>query len=53
MVYQELGKSLEPLAMRYGTDSGFAYYLERAKPAVVEGLGIVGGSVHSPTSGPI
>jgi glutamate carboxypeptidase len=47
-VYRELGKSLEPVAMRYGTDAGFAYHPGSAKPAVLEGLGIVGGGLHSP-----
>jgi glutamate carboxypeptidase len=47
-VYQELGKSLEPVAMRYGTDAGFAYHPGSTKPAVLEGLGIVGGGLHSP-----
>jgi glutamate carboxypeptidase len=46
-VYQELGKSIEPVAMRYGTDAGFAYHPGRAKPAVLEGLGIVGDHLHS------
>ncbi len=46
-VYQELGKSIEPVAMRYGTDAGFAYHPGKTKPAVLEGLGIVGGRLHS------
>ena len=46
-VYQELGKSLEPVAMRYGTDAGFAYHPGSAKPAVLEGLGLVGDRLHS------
>lgn len=46
--YQELGKSLEPVAMRYGTDAGFAYHPGSARPAVLEGLGIVGDRLHSP-----
>jgi glutamate carboxypeptidase len=46
-VYQQLGKSIEPVAMRYGTDAGFAYHPGRSKPAVLEGLGIVGGRLHS------
>ena len=46
-VYQELGKSIEPVAMRYGTDAGFAYHSGSAKPAVLEGLGIVGDRLHS------
>ncbi|MGB7948753.1 MAG: glutamate carboxypeptidase [Candidatus Binatia bacterium] len=47
-VYQELGRSLEPVAMRYGTDAGFAYHPGSTMPAVLEGLGIVGGGLHSP-----
>ena len=47
-VYRELGKSIEPVAMRYGTDAGFAYHPDSATPAVLEGLGIVGGRLHSP-----
>ena len=46
-VYQELGKSIESVLMRYGTDAGFAYHPGRAKPAVLEGLGIVGDRLHS------
>jgi glutamate carboxypeptidase len=47
-IYAELGRSLEPVAMRYGTDAGFAYNAGSAKPAVLEGLGIVGDRLHSP-----
>lgn len=47
-VYQELGKAVESVAMRYGTDAGFAYHPGSAKPAVLEGLGIVGDRLHSP-----
>lgn len=46
--YRELGKSLEPVAMRYGTDAGFAAHAGSARPAVLEGMGIVGGGLHSP-----
>jgi glutamate carboxypeptidase len=46
--YRELGKSLEPVAMRYGTDAGFAARAGSDKPAVLEGMGIVGGGLHSP-----
>lgn len=46
-IYQELGKSIEPVAMRYGTDAGFAYHPGSLKPAVLEGLGIVGDRLHS------
>jgi glutamate carboxypeptidase len=47
-IYQGLGKSLEPVSMRFGTDAGFAYRPGSAKPAVLEGLGIVGAGLHSP-----
>jgi glutamate carboxypeptidase len=42
-----LGRSLEPVAMRYGTDAGFAYQPGREPPAVLEGLGIVGDGLHT------
>ncbi|HVU01196.1 MAG TPA: glutamate carboxypeptidase [Polyangiaceae bacterium] len=45
--YRELGRPLTPVAMRYGTDAGFAYHPGSAKPAVLEGMGIVGGGLHS------
>jgi glutamate carboxypeptidase len=47
-VYRELDKALDPVAMRYGTDAGFAFQPGSAKPAVLEGLGIVGDGLHSP-----
>jgi glutamate carboxypeptidase len=47
-IYQELGKTLAPTAMRYGTDAGFAYQPGSAKPVVLDGLGIVGDRLHSP-----
>jgi glutamate carboxypeptidase len=47
-VYQELGRTLQPVAMRYGTDAGFAYHAGSAKPVVLDGLGIVGDRLHSP-----
>ena len=46
-VYRELGKSLEPVAMRYGTDAGFAYRAGSETPAVLEGLGVVGDGLHT------
>jgi len=46
-VYGEIGKSLEPVAMRYGTDAGFAYRPGSAAPAVLEGLGVVGDGLHT------
>lgn len=47
-IYQELGKSVEPVVMRYGTDAGFAYHPGSTQPAVLEGLGVVGDRLHSP-----
>jgi len=47
-IYAELGKTLVPTAMRYGTDAGFAYQPRNAKPMVLDGLGIVGDRLHSP-----
>lgn len=47
-VYLGLGRALEPVAMRYGTDAGIAYQPGSARPAVLEGLGIVGNGLHTP-----
>jgi glutamate carboxypeptidase len=47
-IYGELGKTLVPTAMRYGTDAGFAFQPGSAKPMVLDGLGIVGDRLHSP-----
>jgi glutamate carboxypeptidase len=47
-IYGELGKTITPTAMRYGTDAGFAYQPGSVKPAVLDGLGIVGDRLHSP-----
>jgi glutamate carboxypeptidase len=62
-VYAELGKRIEPTAMRYSTDAGFAWQGggsvgsssgsngsgsgKAAGPAVLDGLGIVGDRLHS------
>jgi glutamate carboxypeptidase len=46
-IYKELGKSIKPLAMRYGTDAGFAYHPGAARPVVLDGMGIVGDRIHS------
>ena len=47
-IYGEIGRSLEPAAMRFGTDAGFAYDADSGTPAVLETLGIVGRRIHSP-----
>ena len=47
-IYRELGKSIAPVVMRYGTDAGFAYDpASPAKPVVMDGMGIVGDRIHS------
>lgn len=46
-IYQEIGKTIEPVAMRYGTDAGFAYNPNSSKPVVLDGMGIVGDRIHS------
>lgn len=46
-IYKELGKSIKPLAMRYGTDAGFAFHPGAARPVVLDGMGIVGDRIHS------
>jgi glutamate carboxypeptidase len=46
-VYLGLGRELGSVAARFGTDAGYAYRAGHAKPAVLEGLGIVGGGLHA------
>lgn len=46
-IYRELGKTIESVAMRYGTDAGFAYNPNSNKPAILDGMGIVGNRIHS------
>jgi len=46
-IYREIGHSLEPAAMRFGTDAGLAYDPASGKPAVLETMGIVGQRIHS------
>jgi len=46
-IYGEIGKSIEPVAMRFGTDAGFAYTPNASKPVVLDGLGVVGDRIHS------
>ena len=47
-IYEEIGTRIKPVSMRYGTDAGFAYSSENKKPVVIDGMGIVGGRIHSP-----
>jgi glutamate carboxypeptidase len=44
----EIGYGIEPAAMRFGTDAGFAYNSVSNKPAVLETMGIVGKGIHTP-----
>ena len=46
-LYSEIGRSVEPVAMRYGTDAGFAFTPNAPKPVVLDGLGVVGDRIHS------
>jgi len=46
-IYQDLGKTLEPVAMRFGTDAGFAFNPTNPKQTVLDGMGIVGDKLHS------
>jgi glutamate carboxypeptidase len=47
-IHGEIDRSLEPIAMGFGTDAGFAHDPAGEGPAVLEGLGVVGGRLHSP-----
>jgi glutamate carboxypeptidase len=47
-IYEEIGKAIAPVVMRYGTDAGFAYDPKSVKPVVLDGMGIVGDRIHSP-----
>jgi glutamate carboxypeptidase len=46
-LYGEIGKNIEPIAMRFGTDAGYAYVPDSDKPAVLETMGVVGAGLHS------
>jgi glutamate carboxypeptidase len=46
--YGRIGRDLEAVAMRFGTDAGYAYVPDSPKPAILETMGIVGAGLHSP-----
>ena len=46
-LYAETGRRLETIQMRFGTDAGYAYQPGETAPAVLEGLGLPGGSLHT------
>ncbi|WP_313281250.1 M20/M25/M40 family metallo-hydrolase [Stutzerimonas balearica] len=46
-LYGEIDQDIEPIAMRFGTDAGYAYVPDSGKPAVLETMGVVGAGLHS------
>lgn len=46
-LYGKIGRDIEPIAMRFGTDAGYAYVPDSAKPAVLETMGVVGAGLHA------
>ncbi len=46
-LYGEIDQRIEPIAMRFGTDAGYAYVPDSDKPAVLETMGVVGAGLHS------
>ena len=47
-IYAKTGRDLKPVAMRFGTDAGYAYDPKNPKPAILETMGLVGAGLHSP-----
>lgn len=46
-LYGEIDQDIEPIAMRFGIDAGYAYVPDSDKPAVLETMGVVGAGLHS------
>jgi len=46
-LYSKIGRNIQPIAMRFGTDAGYAYVPDSQKPAVLETMGVVGAGLHS------
>jgi glutamate carboxypeptidase len=46
-LYGKIGRTIEPIAMRFGTDAGYAYVPDSQKPAVLETMGVVGAGLHA------
>ena len=46
-LYGEIDQRIEPIAMRFGTDAGYAYVPGSDKPAVLETMGVVGAGLHA------
>ncbi|WP_070886045.1 M20/M25/M40 family metallo-hydrolase [Pseudomonas argentinensis] len=46
-LYARVDRKIEPIAMRFGTDAGYAYVPGSDKPAVLETMGVVGAGLHA------
>ncbi len=46
-LYAKIDRTIEPIAMRFGTDAGYAYVPGSDKPAVLETMGVVGAGLHA------
>ncbi|MEE5124507.1 M20/M25/M40 family metallo-hydrolase [Pseudomonas alliivorans] len=46
-LYGKIGRNIDPIAMRFGTDAGYAYVPGSEKPAVLETMGVVGAGLHA------
>lgn len=46
-LYARIDRKIEPIAMRFGTDAGYAYVPGSDKPAVLETMGVVGAGLHA------
>lgn len=46
-LYGQIDKHIEPIAMRFGTDAGYAFVPGSTKPAVLETMGVVGADLHA------
>lgn len=46
-LYTKIDRNIEPIAMRFGTDAGYAYVPDSEKPAVLETMGVVGAGLHA------
>jgi len=46
-LYGKIDQPIEPIAMRFGTDAGYAYIPDSDTPAVLETMGVVGAGLHS------
>ncbi len=47
VLYARIDRKIEAIAMRFGTDAGYAYVPGSDKPAVLETMGVVGAGLHA------